>query len=257
MWKFSTQGPITSSPTVVDGAVYITSEEPATGAIYKVDANDGGQIWKKQLDYEHQFTGGTDMGGTPTVANGMVFCSANMRTYYGINAATGDIVWKFTNPDATEFIVSSPIYLNGQLFIIDKFDIACLNATTGKKLWISYSGDELYVSPSYADDKLYVATSQRRIFIIGTTNGDKTMAYTTPSASWSSPTPSNGRLYIGNNDWNVYCFTAAFTATPPAEQVNPPPQPMSIIYAIAGTVIVVVITVAVGLAYLRFRKNKT
>ena len=189
LWKFATQGPITSSPTVADGAVYITAEEPTAGALYKIDAAGGGQIWKQQLQYEQQFTGGSDMQGTATVAAGMVFASANLRTFYGVNAANGDVVWTFTNPDATEFIVSSPIYLNGQLFVIDKFDIASLNATTGKKLWSSYSGDELYVSPSYADNQLYIATSQRRIFIINATDGSKHLAYTTPSASWSSPTP--------------------------------------------------------------------
>ncbi len=256
VWKFATQGLITSSPTVADTAVYITSEEPAAGAIYKIDANSGTQIWKKQLNYEQQFTGGTDMQGTPTVANGMVYVSTNIRTYYGLDAATGDIVWTFTNPDATEFIVSSPIYLNGELFVIDKFDIAALNATTGKKIWSSYSGDELYVSPSYADDNLYVVTSQRHIFIISAINGDKTLAYTTPSASWSSPTPSNGRLYIGNNDWNIYCFTATFTSAPPSNQVNPPTQTVNYFYVAVGIAIIIAVAAIATFAYFRLRKNK-
>ena len=75
------------------------------------------------IPYEYQFTGGNEMLGSPSVANGMVFATANIRTYYGINDTTGDIVWTVTDPAATEFIVLSPIYVNGQLFIIDKFDI--------------------------------------------------------------------------------------------------------------------------------------
>lgn len=206
-WKFKTLGLITSSPTVANDSVYIVSEEPASGGLYKLNAQTGDLIWKKTITYETQFTGGTDMQGSPTVANGMVFASANLRTYYGINDANGDTIWTFTNPEATEFIVSSPIYLNGQLFVIDKFDIACLNASTGKKVWSSYTGDELYVAPSYADDKLYIATSERNIFILSAVTGEKIGRYTTPSASWSSPTLYGGRLYIGNNDWNLYCLT--------------------------------------------------
>jgi outer membrane protein assembly factor BamB len=257
LWKFATQGPITSSPTVADGAVYITSEEPAAGAIYKIDAADGGQIWKKQLEYEQQFTGGSDMQGTPTVAAGMVFASANLRTFYGIDAATGDIVWTFTNPSATEFIVSAPIYLDGKLFIIDKFDIACLNATTGEKIWSSYSGDELYVSPSYADNQLYVATSQRRIFIINATDGSKHLAYTTPSASWSSPTPCDGRLFIGCNDWNVYCFTATFTSVVPPSGGTVNPQVPEYIYIVVIALFAVAIAVVGAYAYVQLRKNKS
>ena len=256
IWKFETKGPITCSPTVVDGAVYVTSEEPNEGAIYKLNANGGVIIWRKPLPYQHQFTGGTDMQGTPTVANGMVFVSTNLREFYGMDAATGDTVWTFTNPDATELIVSAPIYLNGKLFIIDKFDIACLNATTGQKIWSSYSGDELYVSPSYANDKLYVVTSQRHIFIINAINGDKVLAYTTPSASWSSPTPCDGRLFIGNNDWNVYCFTASFTSEPSTNQIEEPTPITNYVYVIVGVTIATVAAIVTAYAYFKWRKKE-
>lgn len=207
VWKYETGGIITSSPTVADGFVYVTSEESTEGALYKVDADDGGLVWRKALEYVVPFTGGTDMQGTATVADGVVFVSTNLREYYAVNASSGETLWNYTNPAAIEFIVSSPIYVDGRVFIVDKFDIACLNASTGDKLWSSYSGDELYVSPSYADEKIYVVTSQRRIFVLNATNGDIITHVTTPSASWSSPTLVDGRMYVGNNDWNIYCFT--------------------------------------------------
>ncbi len=79
---------------------------------------------------------------------------------------------------------------------------------TGDTIWSFFTGDELYISPSYADNKIYVVTSQRDIFILDTNNkGAKLATYTTPSSSWSSPTIANGRLYIGCNDWNLYCFS--------------------------------------------------
>jgi outer membrane protein assembly factor BamB len=84
----------------------------------------------------------------------MVFASSNLRTYYGINEATGDIVWTFTDPEAGEFIISSPIYVNGNLYIIDKFNLACLDASNGHTLWSFFTGDELTVSPSNADGKV-------------------------------------------------------------------------------------------------------
>jgi len=270
LWKFETKGIITSSPTVADGAVYITSEEPTEGALYKINSSDGTLIWRKPLEYQQQFTGGTDMQGTPTVVNGIVFVSTNLREYYGINASSGDTVWTFTNPNAAEFIVSSPIYIDGKLFIIDKFDIACLNATTGKKLWSSYSGDELYVSPSYADGKLYVVTSQRHIFIIDTINGDNFLAYTLPSASWSSPTLVDGKLYIGNNDWNIYCFTTSISnesssstnepssiTNEPSPTDDTPPEPVeNNVYVLVGVPIAIIVAVVAVYAYFRSHKNK-
>lgn len=206
VWTYQTGGWIKSSPTIYDGAVYVTSETPNTGTLYKINAADGSLVWKKSIPYEVQFTGGDDMIGTPTVAAGIVFTSANLRTYYGINAQNGDIIWNFTNPEANEFIVSSPIYLDGQVFIVDKFDITCLNASTGQKIWNTFTGDEYYVSPSYADGKIYIVTSERNIFIFDAVTGEKLDRYILPSASWSSPTPYGGRLYIGDNDWNLYCL---------------------------------------------------
>jgi outer membrane protein assembly factor BamB len=93
------------------------------------------------------------------------------------------------------------------VYLIDKFDLAAVNGTTGAAVWSKYTGDELYVSPSYADGKIYMVTSQRHIFVIDANNQGNIIANaTTLSSSWSSPTIANKRLFIGCNDWNVYCF---------------------------------------------------
>ena len=248
VWRAKTDGQIESSPSVADGAVYFTAEEPTAGALYKLDANSGALIWKQQLPYEYQFTGGTEMLGSPSVANGMVFASSDLRSYYGIDAATGDFVWNFTDPAAIEFIVSSPIYVNGDLFIIDKYNIACLNATNGHTIWSFFTGDELYVSPSYADGKIYIVTSERHIYILdATNNGTKIASTTTPSSSWSSPTIANGRLYIGCNDWNVYCFSNYVTnetSSTPSNNVTSGTISVAVIAAIVA--VVVIATAALG-----------
>jgi len=207
-WKFQTEGPIESSPAYADGAVYFTSQEPSSGMLYKLYANSGNLIWNLTLPYQYSFAGGTEMLGSPSIAAGMVFASSDWGAYYAVNSSTGQVIWSFIDPVAIEFIVSSPIYVDGDLFIIDKFNIDCLNASTGKSLWSAYTGDELYVSPSYADGKIYVTTSQRHIFVLDTTNNGVTMANATmPSSSWSSPSIANGKLYVGCNDWNIYCFS--------------------------------------------------
>ena len=223
---------------------FSTNWTPTTGAV----------IWKLPLPYEFEFVGGDEMLGSPSVAAGMVFASSNLRSYYGVNATTGDIVWNFTDPAADEFIVSSPIYVNGDLFIIDKFNIACLNATNGHTIWSFYTGDEIYVSPSYADGKIYVVTSERHIYILdATNNGAKIASYTTPSSSWSSPTIANGKLYVGCNNWDVYCFSNNVNneVSTPSQVLTPSPSVtltrygLEIVIAIIAATVVIVI-VAIG-----------
>ncbi|MCW4045819.1 MAG: PQQ-binding-like beta-propeller repeat protein [Candidatus Bathyarchaeota archaeon] len=205
-WTFKTEGYITSSPAVADGAVYVISQEPASGALYKLDAITGDCIWKTELPYQIVFTGGTDIHSSPTVAEGIIFAATNAMEYYGIDAATGKIKWTYSDPSAQEFIVCSPIYNDGKVFLIDKFSIVCVNAESGRTVWSTYLGDELYVSPSYAGGKLYVVTDQRSIHVINATNGEKLSRFETGSNSWSAPTIYAGKLYVGNNDWNVYCL---------------------------------------------------
>jgi outer membrane protein assembly factor BamB len=255
VWQAKTNGPIECSPAVSDGAVYFTSEEPTTGALYKLNANTGAVIWKQQLPYVPVFTGGNEMLGSPSVADGMVFASSNLRNYYAINANTGDFVWNYTDQAAIEYIYCSPIYVNGELFIIDKFNVACLNATNGHTFWSFFTGDELYTSPTYADGKIYDVTSQRHVFILDAlNNGTKIATYTMPSSSWSSPTIANGMLYVGCNDWNVYCLSNYATNNVLTPTHNSTPG--SILVPLLAAIAAVEIVASVAVVYVIRKRAK-
>ncbi len=254
VWTYKTDGYITSSPAVVDGAVYIVSQEPESGALYKLDASDGSFIWKRELPYEIVLTGGTDMHASPTVADGLVFASSNVKEYYGINAATGSIEWTYRTAAAGEFIICSPAYKDGKLFIVDHFSIVCADAKTGSAVWSTYLGEELYISPSYADGKLYVVTDQRSVYVLNATDGEKLSVFGTGSNSWSSPTLSEGRVYVGCNDWNVYCLAEYPAVTVPPESSSPTPPPEEYIYAVVIALAAIAV-VLLGYAYVKRRKK--
>ena len=205
IWTSETTGYITSSPAVVDGAVYITSQEPNFGTLYKLDAYNGSLKWKLEIPYKLKAERGTDMHASPTVADGMVFTSTNRLEYYGINATTGNIEWTYRNI-ADEFIVGSVTYHDGKLFLTDQFFLVCVDAKSGHPIWNSWLGGEVYVSPTYADGKVYIATDRRAIYVLNATTGDRLSWFGTDSNSLSSPTIYEGRVYVGNHDWNVYCL---------------------------------------------------
>jgi outer membrane protein assembly factor BamB len=209
-WTYKTGGYITSSPAVADGAVYIISQEHSSAGIYKLDAQNGDQIWKLEIPYELTAERGTDMHISPTVADGMVFLASNKDKYHGINATTGNIEWTYNVTKGTEssggFLVGSITHHDGKLFLVDQFFITCLNATTAEVNWKSWLGGEIYISPAYADGKIYAATDRRSIYVLNATNGDRLSWFGTGSNSWSSPSIYEGRVYIGNQDWNLYCL---------------------------------------------------
>jgi outer membrane protein assembly factor BamB len=257
-WKTQAGGPIESSPAYADGAVYFTAEEPDTGMVYKVNSSTGAVQWNFSIAYRPSFTGGNQMLGSPSVADGKVFASSNWGDYYALDIQTGAELWHFYDDTATEFIVSSPIWVDGVVYLIDKFDLAAVNGTTGSAIWSKYTGDELYVSPSYADGKVYMVTSQRHIFVLDVNSGGNVIANaTTLSSSWSSPTIANNRLYIGCNDWNVYCFKENITSTSNS-QLDATPTPLEPFtwrdYAIIVATIAIILIVLSVILYRRLKK---
>ena len=205
-WTFKTNGSITTSPAVVDGVVYFLSQEPSNGGLYEIDAANGNLIRRIPIPYQ-ELSRGTDLFSSPSVAGGMIFVASNKKNYYGINATTGNITWTYSGLEGGEFIIASPVYLDGKVFLVDQFFIVAVNATNGKRLWGTFLS-ELYVSTTYADDKLYVTSDQRGIYVLNATDGAKIGWFGTDSNSWSSATLYGGRAYLGCNDWNVYCLGA-------------------------------------------------
>jgi hypothetical protein len=135
------------------------------------------------------------------------------------------------------------------VLLIDKFDLACVDISNGWVIWSKYTGDELYVSPSVAGGKAYMATSQRHVFVLDLNrNGTIISNVTLPSSTWSSPSIANNRLYIGCNDWYVYCFEETVTSAPSPTTIAPTndstaPSMTTIALAIAA---VVILPIALG-----------
>ena len=211
VWTYKTDGYITSSPAVSAGNVYITSQEPDVGALYKLDADDGTLIWKLEIEYVIVADRGKDLHVSPIIGEGMVFVASNKDYYYGVNATTGEIEWSYLTSRGTEgvggYLVASPAYHDGKLYVVDMFFITALNAGNGEVVWKSWLGTELYTTPTYADGKVYVTTDRRFTYTLNATDGARLSFYETSSNSWSSPSVFEGKLYFGNNDNNVYCLT--------------------------------------------------
>jgi outer membrane protein assembly factor BamB len=211
IWTFKTEGYITSSAAFSDGSIYITSQEPNSGALYKLDADNGSLVWKNEMEYVLVADRGTDIHVSPTVADGMVFAATNKDYYYGINSTTGETEWTYLTSRGTEgvggYLVASTSYYDGKLFIVDMFFISALNASTGEVVWKSWLGTELYTTPTCVDGKVYVTTDRRFTYALNSTDGTRLSFFETESNSWSSPSVYEGRVYIGNNDNNLYCLS--------------------------------------------------
>jgi hypothetical protein len=89
---------------------------------------------------------------------------------------------------------------------------------------------------------------------LNATDGEKLGVFGTGSNSWSSPTISEGRVYVGCNDWNVYCLAEYPAATVPPASSSPTPPPEEYIYAVVIALAAIAV-VLLEYAYVKRRKK--
>ena len=126
-WEFETGGPVKSSPVVVDGIVYVGSDD---GFLYALDAEDGAVVWK--------FETGAPVRSSVTVADGGVYFGSNNGLLYSLSAATGEENWRFTVQQC-ENVGGSPVVAYGCVFAYMrgwgyKTGLLAVDAGTGKKI---------------------------------------------------------------------------------------------------------------------------
>jgi outer membrane protein assembly factor BamB len=228
IWKFQTEGPILATPTIVDNKIYFPSctggypiplQTPSpNGDFYCLDANSGSVIWHKEIPYVLNRTifHGNHLHASPTVANGMVFVSNGFYYNYAFNATTGETIWihiQRFNPGTGSQIggviqMNAPLYKYGKLYMNDFYGTTCLNSTDGTELWYTWlSRENLMQGITYSYGRVYTVNEVGVLYVLDAITGEKLSYYEFGGYQMhGSPTPYHGNLYIGCNDWNLYCF---------------------------------------------------
>jgi len=203
LWNYTTGSAIYSSPAVVDGKVYIGSQD---GNLYCLEALTGELVWN--------YTTGGYVDSSPAIINGRVYVgSAQDHRIYCLNASTGMLLWNYTTGNP---VFSSPAVADDRLYVgtYDIDGVVCLNASTGTKIWNYTTGGQIWSSPALADGKVYIGSIQDHgVYCLDALNGSKVWNFTTGGPVWSSPAVVSGRVFVGSNDNRTYCLDA-LTGTP-------------------------------------------
>ncbi len=144
IWKRATGGPVPSSLAVADGIVYAGSYD---GKFYALNARTGGMKWKfatgertplrskglNGLQPKNQtIVDQYDMYlSSPVAAQGTVYFGSGDGNLYALNAASGELRWKF---QAGDVVHASPAYADGGSYFCswDSFFYAGCNDRQGE-----------------------------------------------------------------------------------------------------------------------------
>lgn len=226
-WSFQTGGPITSSPVLADGRLYIGSDDKA---LHALDQATGVERWK--------FDTGGAVRSTPAVAGGVVYFGSYDGNFYALNAADGTLRWKFATegerkfaakglhgskpraqiiPDAWDVWLSSPVVVGGRVFFGSGDGcIYALDVADGKLAWKFATGNVVHSSPAVVDGVLYVGSFDTFFYALDAATGELKWKLKTgedpenhnQEGIPSSPCVAEGVVYIGCRDFHLYAVGA-------------------------------------------------
>lgn len=238
LWKFKTGGPLTASPVIADGILYIGSSD---GRLYALDA--------KKWDIKWVFNAGSAIRFSAAIWGGRVYFSTRDNKFFALNAKTGDLLWDFKTKT---WMDSSPIVYNGTVYTgAFPSKIYMLDAITGQSKserqrtvtingikygcenaefrpiqpqhnaehWRSYTdGSESF--PVIANGYAYIGARNGKLQAIDITAKTEVWSYQTEGSINAAPAISDGVLYAAATDGYIYAFTNATESTTVAAETR-------------------------------------
>ena len=196
LWTYTIGDEVHSSPTVVDGKVYVGSHDHN---VYCFDAFTGAKLWN--------YTAGFWVHSSPAVADGKVYVGSSDYNVYCLNASTGARLW---NHNTGYWVSSSPAVFAGKVYVgSNGGSVCCFDASTGAQLWGYATGLWVLSSPAVVDGKVYIGSHDGNVYCLNAFTGAKLWNYTTGDWVFSSPAVADGKVYVGSMDDNVYCLDAS------------------------------------------------
>jgi outer membrane protein assembly factor BamB len=83
-----------------------------------------------------------------------------------------------------------------------------LNADNGSFIWSFPTGGKVVSSPTVSNGRVYIGSQDNKMYCLNADNGSFIWSFPTGGKVDSSPTVSNSRVYFGSADKNIYCLSA-------------------------------------------------
>jgi outer membrane protein assembly factor BamB len=227
-WKFTAGGPIVTSPSIVDGVVYIAAMD---GHLYAIDEQTGKEKWN--------FKSRMPVASSPAIADGTVYFVSSTGSLAALDASTGKPKWVFpmeyerkfeaknlhgypstaqTIADAYDLFTSSPAVANGKVFFgSGDGNVYALDAETGILQWKFPTKDVVHSSPAVVNNVVYVGSWDSYLYAIDADTGQEKWGFKSGEDETihnqvgfqSSPAVVDGVVYSGCRDAHVYAIDAA------------------------------------------------
>ncbi len=110
--------PPSGAPTVAGGRVFAGSSRPDGDNFFAFDAATGRPLWSADVGHHGPSDFDVGLGATPAVSGSVVVAGGGDSAYYGLDAATGTILWRNAmDVGPSGFTWCSPLIANGRVYV--------------------------------------------------------------------------------------------------------------------------------------------
>lgn len=194
-WTFNTAGPLVSSPVVVDGRVYLTTEDHRTLAL---DVRSGEVVW--------EYLSGWPSSSTPAVTGDTVISVVRPGIVVALDRLTGAVKWEIVTGSP---ILSSPVVADGTVYLgSGDSNVHALDVATGEHRWAFPTGNWVIEGPAYSDGTVAVASLDSDLYIVGDRTARLQLIYNTGRGRHLSGGPAiqGDKVYFGTEDGSVWAL---------------------------------------------------
>ena len=181
-WRFDTDGPLFSSPAVVDGKVYLTTGDRRVVAL---DEATGDLIWERKT------TG--PVNSSPAVAGGILYYGLRDGNFFAVDSYSGEELWKYKTDN---YIFSSPAVHKGVVYIGSGDSLLyAFDAQTGDLRWTYDAKGPILTPPAVNDEVVTLVSQSGTLHVVDTNTGNLRLDYSMVSISNGSPTMLGNLVY--------------------------------------------------------------
>jgi eukaryotic-like serine/threonine-protein kinase len=242
-WEYITNGVIHSSPAYSDSTVFFGSWD---SYLYALNSVNGSLKWKFKTGTDTLYYNQVGFQSSPVVYNGVVYSGCRDAHVWAIDAKTGELKWKYYNNGSwvivTPALHNDTLYFTTS----DTHKLIALNASDGKVLYTGNCKTFGFSSPAITEGIVYLGNFSGSLMAFESKNGVPIWEFRTEASKinrdsiinskgefdfpkifkensytgmlkamdilyslgsvLSSPAISNGMVYFGSTDGNVYAL---------------------------------------------------
>ena len=232
LWQFKTGGPITASPVIANGILYIGSMD---GKFYALNA--------KAWDIKWVYDARSSIRFSAVVWGDRVYFNTRDNKVYALDAKTGDMLWEFKTEgwmdsplvvyDGTVYTGAYPsriymldaftgkrkserqrtVTINGVEYGCSKAEFRPITRNHNAELWRSFTVAS-ESNPAIANDFVYIGARDGKIHAFNMTAKTESWTYQVQGPVDATPAISDGTLYASSTDGSIYAFANASENTP-------------------------------------------